>query len=65
MTHDRMLPPEEVCGILGIDVRTLRSWRQAGTGPPATRLGKYLRYSAAELQSWIERQKVNSTRRSA
>ena len=50
----KMLSPEEVAELLSVDVRTLYAWRQAGTGPPATRLGKYLRYSADGLRAWVE-----------
>ena len=64
MIDDRMLAPEEVSQILSMDVRTLRSWRQAGTGPPAVRMGKYVRYPASELQAWMDSRKVESRRAS-
>lgn len=57
---ERMLPPEEVSEILSVEVRTLYAWRQAGTGPPATRIGKYLRYSSEGLRQWIEAQESES-----
>lgn len=64
MTFDRKLAPEEVSEILAVDRRTLQSWRQAGTGPPAVRMGKYLRYSAAGLQKWLEDRESESRRAS-
>lgn len=60
--NERMLAPEEVSDLLSIEQRTLRSWRQAGTGPPAIRMGKYVRYPAAELEKWIAERTSESRR---
>lgn len=38
---------------LGIDIRTARRWRRAGTGPPFVRLGKGVLYPAAKFQTWL------------
>lgn len=59
---DRMLPPQEVSDLLGVEQRTLYSWRQAGTGPPSVRLGKYVRYPVSGLQKWIEERELESRR---
>jgi excisionase family DNA binding protein len=50
----RLLPPEEVAEFLGVEVATLYRWRYAGEGPPALRVGKYLRYDPAALKQWLD-----------
>lgn len=37
---------------LGFSRKTLESWRAAGTGPPAQRVGRRLRYSRIALDKW-------------
>lgn len=60
----RMLPPEQVADQLGVTVRTLYAWRQAGTGPPAVKLGKYIRLPADGLRDWLAAQENESRRAS-
>lgn len=50
----RLLPPAEVAETLGVSVRTLYAWRYAGEGPPALKLGKYVRYDADDLDRWLK-----------
>ncbi|MGJ7442206.1 helix-turn-helix transcriptional regulator [Aquipuribacter sp. MA13-6] len=38
---------------LGVPVATLYQWRRLGTGPPAYRLGKHLRYRRLEVEAWL------------
>ena len=39
---------------LSVDRTTLARWRDARTGPPAYRFGKYWKYDEAELNDFIE-----------
>lgn len=41
---------------LAIPENTLRRWRSAGTGPPARKFGRHLRYGREEVAAWIEDQ---------
>lgn len=41
---------------LAIPENTLRRWRSAGTGPPARKFGRHLRYGRADIAAWIEAQ---------
>jgi excisionase family DNA binding protein len=44
---------EEVSEYLGIPVATLYRWRHMRTGPKASRVGRYLRYSADDVAAWL------------
>ena len=45
---------QEVSDYLRVPVQTLYSWRTQGTGPPAHRVDKYLRYRPAEVERWLD-----------
>lgn len=49
-----LIGPDEVATWLGIPLRTLYAWRHRGGGPPATRVGRHLRYDPARVQQWLE-----------
>jgi excisionase family DNA binding protein len=44
---------KEAAAYLNVPVATLRWWRVQGTGPPAAKLGKHLRYNKEELERWV------------
>lgn len=44
----------------GVPARTLDQWRYLGVGPPYYKLGRRVRYSRAELATWLaERRKAS------
>lgn len=44
----------------GVPARTLDQWRYLGIGPPYYKLGRRVRYSLAELDTWLaERRKAS------
>lgn len=45
---------QDVAEYLGVPVRTLYDWRGKGYGPRARKVGKYLRYDAAEVRRWFD-----------
>jgi DNA-binding transcriptional MerR regulator len=45
---------QDVSNFLQVPVQTLYSWRSAGGGPPAHRVGKYLRYRPEDVLAWVE-----------
>jgi hypothetical protein len=51
-----LLDPVTVARILGVEVETLGAWRRKGYGPPWYRIGKKIKYSAAELDVWMKAQ---------
>jgi len=48
----------EAAQILGLKPITLRFWRMQKRGPVFSRLGRSIRYSEADLQAFIETNKV-------
>ena len=53
---ERLMSVEEVAEYLGIPVNTLYQWRHKGTGPTAFRVGRFLRYDAANVREWLTEQ---------
>jgi predicted DNA-binding transcriptional regulator AlpA len=45
---------QDVAGFLQVPVQTLYSWRVRGEGPPALKIGKYLRYRPEDVQRWVD-----------
>ena len=45
---------QDVSEYLGVPVNTLYQWRTTGYGPPARRVGKYLRYKPDEVEAWFD-----------
>ncbi len=52
----KLLTVPEVAELLSVPTRTLYAWRSTRTGPPVTRVGKYLRYDPDALQCWLQEQ---------
>lgn len=51
-----LLTPEDVAALLGVTVKTIYNWRAARPmyGPPAIKVGKYLRWKPEVVQAWID-----------
>jgi predicted DNA-binding transcriptional regulator AlpA len=49
-----LLNPEQVAAVLQVPVALLYKWRYARTGPPSLKVGRYLRYRAADLRAWLD-----------
>lgn len=59
----QFLRTAEVSAQTGIKVSTLRWWRHVGEGPPSFSLGKRtVVYPADELERWIARRQLATTR---
>jgi excisionase family DNA binding protein len=46
----------EVATYLHVAVGTLRRWRAEGSGPPALRVGRTVRYRRRDVDGWLEQQ---------
>ncbi len=44
---------EETAAFLRVPVATLHKWRYLGKGPRGHRVGKYVRFDAAEVRRWV------------
>ncbi|MGW2591160.1 helix-turn-helix transcriptional regulator [Streptomyces sp. NPDC001515] len=54
---DRYLTPDDLVAMFGLpSVETVYAWRRKKLGPPAIRIGKYLRYDPAAVQAWVREQ---------
>ncbi|MGX1886261.1 helix-turn-helix transcriptional regulator [Streptomyces sp. NPDC055287] len=52
---DRYLTPDDLIEMFSLpSTETLYTWRKTGVGPPAIRIGKYLRYDPAAVRAWVE-----------
>src|SRR5437899_33845 len=50
------LKPDEAGAMIAVSPKTMANWRASGYGPPWYRVGGAVRYSAAELISWVRTQ---------
>lgn len=58
---DSWVTSAEAARMLGVTVRTLRRWRDAGTAPPWTQVGGLIRFRVGDVQAHLEAGKVAST----
>ena len=52
----KLLSIQDLADYLGVPVNTLYQWRTKGYGPIGRRIGKYVRYRAADVEAWIAAQ---------
>ncbi len=46
------LTMEQLCDRLQIPVTTARWWRTRKSGPPAVKVGRFLRYRLSDVEQW-------------
>lgn len=51
-----LLDIKDVAKKTGVAVSTLRHWRANDTGPKSARIGRRVRYRAADVDAWIAAQ---------
>lgn len=51
---DRLLTMNELAEVTGVSTNTVRDWNLKGTGPRRLRVGKYVRYRAADVKTWLD-----------
>ncbi len=49
---------EELANYVGVPLATVYKWRHANAGPPAYKIGRYLRFDADEVASWVQSQRL-------
>jgi excisionase family DNA binding protein len=54
---DEYLTEAELAELLKVSTKTVRTWRKEGTGPPALRFGRGVRYRRRDVDAWAERQR--------
>ena len=56
----RMLKEDEAAEVLGCSVALLRKWRLVEAGPAYCKLGRLVRYADADIQAFIDAQRVQT-----
>jgi predicted DNA-binding transcriptional regulator AlpA len=51
---DRLWSVDDVSTYLAVPIATLYKWRCTGYGPKSLRVGRYIRYRQADVQSWLD-----------
>jgi excisionase family DNA binding protein len=46
--------PEQVSEFLGVPVETLYQWRYRKVGPPASKVGRHLRYRWSDVEAYVD-----------
>lgn len=49
-----MMTVSDVAEYLGVPVATVYAWNSRGLGPKRSRVGKYVRYRRADVDTWID-----------
>lgn len=57
---DRLMTVEELSDYLRVPKTTLYGWRYKGTGPPAIRVGRALRYRESDVERWLQSQTADT-----
>ena len=60
---DGFLTRRELAATLGRDVATIDRWRKAGTGPPATLVGRSVVYRESSFRAWLTAQEESDVTR--
>lgn len=59
--QDTTLTAEEAAELIGLKPQSLAVWRMEGRGPRFRKVGRLVRYSAAEVAKFLEQQTCGST----
>jgi helix-turn-helix protein len=59
-----LMSPIDVSRYLGVPPGTLANWRYLGRGPAFLRVGRHVRYRAADVTAWVEDQITGRAQRS-
>lgn len=57
----RYLDERELADMLGVSPRTLRRWREGGSGPPFVAAGGRVRYRLASVERWAQQREQTRT----
>jgi excisionase family DNA binding protein len=55
-----LMSVKELAELLQVSVKTIYDWRYRGLGPAAIRVGRHDRYEPAEIERWLDLQKMSS-----
>lgn len=55
-TAERLWSVADLAEYLGVPIMTVYHWRSSGYGPKGTKIGRYVRYRPADIESWLDEQ---------
>ena len=55
-----LLTVDELAALLKVPRSTIYAWRYRGCGPPAIKVGRYLRFKPEEVEAWLSAQATAS-----
>jgi excisionase family DNA binding protein len=62
---DPLVTITELAEYLGVPVKTIYEWRQAGRGPVCVRIGRHLKFRLSDVQAWVDSQRDVPSHRSS
>ena len=48
-----LLTVDELADYLQVPAKTIYAWRHKNSGPPGIRVGRYVRFRASDVESWL------------
>ncbi|MES1171178.1 MAG: helix-turn-helix domain-containing protein [Actinomycetota bacterium] len=54
ITGSQLLSPGELANYLAVPLATIYRWRSHGDGPIGIRVGRHVRYRAADVERWLD-----------
>lgn len=51
-----LLSVDDLSKVCQVPTATIYKWRTTGSGPRGLRIGKHLRFRAADVESWLDEQ---------
>lgn len=54
--REPLLSVTDLASFLGVPVGTIYAWRKTGRGPRALRVGRHLRFSQSDVDTWLAEQ---------
>ncbi len=59
----QLITPNDLASKLGVEMCTLRKWKQEGKGPKYYKVGKFDRYHPDDVKEWLEKRAINTNQR--
>ena len=54
--EDKLMTVEELAEYLAVPVQTVYRWRHRGYGPRGIKVGRYIRFRRADVETWLNSQ---------
>lgn len=63
MTTQKLMTPQEVADLLGIDPKTLNNWRATKRYPLSyVKIGRHVRYKPEDVETFIQSRTIDNTK---